>query len=45
LTNRLSELSASLLGALVVAVLIYAATELIDDTNNHPILISNYEES
>mgnify|MGYP007090579790 CR=1 FL=1 len=45
MTNRLSELSASLLGALVGAVLIYGATELTDDTNDHPILISNYEES
>jgi hypothetical protein len=45
LTSRLPELSASLLGALGVAVLICGATELIDDTNDQPILISNYEES
>jgi hypothetical protein len=45
LTSRLSELTASLLGALGVAVLIYGTTALIDDTNCQPILISNYEES
>ncbi|WP_163744864.1 hypothetical protein [Mycolicibacterium madagascariense] len=44
MTSRLSELGASLLCALAVAALVNGTTQLIDDTNNQPILISNHEE-
>lgn len=45
MTQRVSDLAASLLGFLVIAALIYGTTGLIDEANNQPILISHREES
>ena len=41
----MSELTASLIGFLVIAALIYGTTALINDANNRTILISHHQES